>query len=392
MPKGIHKKATVDYWKDLGVEDLLIPTKIEEYKNSTKRYFPLSIEFWRKKGYDEIECIEKLNEVKLNLSKSRIKSKDKWMKTLNPPTGERNHCSISYWMKKGFTEIEAKDILRQQGRDRSPRAIEYWMKKGFEIENAKELLSAHQSRNEEYFIKKYGMKEGKERILKFKEKTTKHFKNRKEYWLELGYSIEESKNIVSDIQKDIAVKNPTSITKYLNLGYSIEDSKKMVFDILSSRFVNIVEYWKDSGLDENEIKNKISKIQKERCKKRKKVRSSKLENFIFKSLSEICDNIIHQYSITFNENKKVFIDFVIMNNIAIEIFGDFWHANPNYFFPTDKIFLTHTAEDIWKKDFERLNVISSEFPISIIIWENEIISNKHRIVNFLKEKIYETEK
>lgn len=75
---------------------------------------------------------------------------------------------------------------------------------------------------------------------------------------------------------------------------------------------------------------------------------------------------------------KYFVDG-FTNNIAIEFFGDYHHANPEKYLPESKIY-RNTAKDKWKKDNERLNYITEKYNCDImIIWENDwsqFIQNK----------------
>ena len=66
---------------------------------------------------------------------------------------------------------------------------------------------------------------------------------------------------------------------------------------------------------------------------------------------------------------KYFVDGVI-GNIAIEFFGDYYHANPEIYKPKTKI-LGRTAQELWKKDKNRIKTIESHGYKVIVIWEND---------------------
>ena len=86
------------------------------------------------------------------------------------------------------------------------------------------------------------------------------------------------------------------------------------------------------------------------------------------------------------ERKHWLYDFVISSpiKICIEFNGDYWHANPKFYKNDDKIKFPKTneqlAEDIWEKDFKKLNnLIKKEFHTKII-WENDFRNKPNEIV------------
>lgn len=139
-----------------------------------KRNSPFSIEFWMEKGYNEDEAKEQVS--------------------------IRRPSNIKYWLNKGYTEDEAKEQLYKLcakgtskkllierfgkklgtkkyneriniSKKNSPRCIEYWINKGYTKEESKDLVKKHQSKfSLKKCIEKYGDKLGRE---KFKERQLK---------------------------------------------------------------------------------------------------------------------------------------------------------------------------------------------------------------------------
>jgi hypothetical protein len=66
---------------------------------------------------------------------------------------------------------------------------------------------------------------------------------------------------------------------------------------------------------------------------------------------------------------KYFVDGLV-DNIAVEYFGDFFHANPKFYSPKQKI-LGYTAEQKWQKDSERLKTIEGSGIKVVKVWEND---------------------
>lgn len=88
--------------------------------------------------------------------------------------------------------------------------------------------------------------------------------------------------------------------------------------------------------------------------------------------------------------------FIPEFNLIIEINGDFWHANPERYKPTD-IFPTwegkKTAQEIWDHDSEKLNIYKELNYNFLVIWEHSIKDSDYIITlnQKLKEVGYGTE-
>lgn len=62
-------------------------------------------------------------------------------------------------------------------------------------------------------------------------------------------------------------------------------------------------------------------------------------------------------------------------NIVIEIYGDFWHANPKFYKESDILKMhkkSHMVGDIWQKDAKRISDIESFGIKVLILWEDDI--------------------
>lgn len=65
-------------------------------------------------------------------------------------------------------------------------------------------------------------------------------------------------------------------------------------------------------------------------------------------------------------------DFLANDTIIIECFGDYWHANPKYFEPTDTTHKTRTAAEVWEYDKEKLLEYKKNSYITLVLWETDI--------------------
>ena len=85
------------------------------------------------------------------------------------------------------------------------------------------------------------------------------------------------------------------------------------------------------------------------------------------------------------ENRSIRPD-IIINNKIIEFYGDYWHCNPIKY---DKSYyhkqIGKYAEDIWKYDNERINILQNNGYVVLIIWENSYIKNKDDVYKKINE-------
>lgn len=87
-------------------------------------------------------------------------------------------------------------------------------------------------------------------------------------------------------------------------------------------------------------------------------------------------------------------DIIVENSkLILEIYGDYWHGNPQIYKKTDLIYLYEgktKVEDVWERDEARLRHIESFGYKVFVIWESEVNSGAYKgIVNeIFKNKIY----
>lgn len=97
---------------------------------------------------------------------------------------------------------------------------------------------------------------------------------------------------------------------------------------------------------------------------------NKLESKVFSALSEL--GIDFQFSFWISGRQ---FDFRL-NNILLEVQGDYWHANPKFYtscqelsFPGNKKI---KAEELWEKDYRKKILAESRGYNVIYLWENDI--------------------
>ena len=373
-------------------------------------------------------------------------------------------CKLQAFLPKEYFEN-----IKKQRKHTSYYDIEYLKRKGLSETEAEEYIKKHKDdigkrnkgHNKEYFIQKFGENWYNEHILNLK---CAH-PNYKEYWINRGYSEEESIKLVSEIQRNASkqVKNRPKINYerieskgidaklffkkrsilcieyWLERGYSEEEGRRKISEIQKNngrKVVNhisnkTIEYWTKKGCSEEEaisiIRNIQSTFSKDKCiekygevegvkhweERQYKWQKSLHENGNLhigysKISQELFDEILkfypkdeheyifyasknHEYSLKKPTKKYYAYDFTDLNKRKIiEFNGDIYHGNPNIFedneypnpFQKDK-----TAEDLRKKDeLKKQIAIDNGFDV-LIVWESDYRKNREetieRIKNFL---------
>jgi len=316
---------------------------------------------------------------------------DNRMENHNPPT-------INVINKYGD---DAKDIFRRSG-----ASLENYIERYGEEEGTRKWNQYLEKRNKTYKIRKEeGRYKGMHSLQKYidihgeivgKELWENKYKrvsycNSTEYYIE-KYGEEEGK------QKIKKIKAHTSLEAFIN-KYGEEEGTEKYDDYRKKKsYTNSIQYYIDR-YGEEEGTEKWTSINYKRSNSYNRKGVSLVSVSFFNELI----NYITNSSITFLINECYYGDNEICiivknsicipdfyyNNCIIEFYGDYWHANPNIFDSKDMIKGVY-AEDIWLKDKNRIAKLEQSNYRVLIIWENEVNSNKQEMlekcVNFLMMK------
>lgn len=278
--------------------------------------------------------------------------------------------SVKYWIERGLSEEESKRKIKEM----KPNLIEYWLSRGFSFEESKLKTELHLMNTERSFIIKYGDEKG---IKLFKEKKVKegklHSPRSVEYWVNKGFSIEESKNKVSECQ------NKFSLVKCVE-KYGEEEGKKI--------FTERQKKWQESLYKNGNLKSGYSKVSQD----------------LFFDLLKYYENVEELNYVMFAKKGGEFVltsddgfyryDFTdLLNKKIIEYNGDNYHANPDTFIITDTpnpFRKNVTSEDIWKKDDVKLKLANKHKFDVLVIWDSEYKKDKEKVIEkclkFLKNE------
>jgi hypothetical protein len=310
----------------------------------------------------------KYNELKNNLKEvKRSFSKDFWIK---------NGYSEEYAIKKVF-EIQSSNSKKFKGK-RTGKSKDKLKEKGYTDEEIR--ITCLSQWNLEYWIRNgYSEEESKQKVYEIQSYAAKHVDYEKrllpsnlEYWLNKGFSESEAKKKVTESQttfsKDICIEK---------WGY------ERGLEIFNKR----QEKWFKSLIDNENIFIGYSKISQEIFKK---IEESINGEFLYAEKGG-------ELKIKKEKGGYYFYDFTdIKNKKIIEYNGDMYHANPlkykanEYPHPFRK---NITSKEIWDKDFKKIKTAEDNGFEVLVIWDSDYrykgLENKQKVIqkciNFLKK-------
>lgn len=223
--------------------------------------------------------------------------------------------------------------------------IEYWTQKGFSEEEARNKVSelqskTHENRDLDSYVSHWDV----------------------DYWTDRGYSEEEARDKISEIQ----AKNSAKSSKFEGRAHTEESKKKIsrsmrkhVMDVgkkkwakhaftdgFGSNLENEVVSWVESNLDP-EVEQNV----------------------------EVCGHIVDIISGD--------------GSLVIEVFGDFWHCHESVFCDEDvHPVIDKTAEEIRGEDKRRISDLESGCDNVLVVWEHEWRNDKSDVISNIQE-IYE---
>ena len=316
--------------------------------------------------------------------------------------GYRNLCDDPECVKRSFSSHSVEGFMYRNmcSREEAERL--------FIIENGRQLKERIKSQNE---LRKNDSLWDKKRS-----------RNCIEFWLNKGFTKDESEIKVKEVMKEIhqktskklkdnpekyAYKFPTKVEYYLKKGFSEEEAKKEISKIQNrfslekcvekhgkedgeKVFLDRQEKWQNSIVKNGNLKGGYSKI------------SQKLFYDII-NLYENKNDTLNVYFWT--KNKEYFFkkdyyiylyDFVDTDkNKIIEYNGDQYHANPKIYSSNDTPHPYHkekkySAEKIWEKDKKKIDLANENGYQVLTIWDSDYRKNPletlEKCINFLNNE------
>jgi hypothetical protein len=289
--------------------------------------------------------------------------------------------------------------------------ISYSSIRKFLIKNDKHILtiseakslSSTQEKRAKTVIKKYG---GTGNILS---KGSSAYEKRNEtvkerYGVENVFQIETVKEKIFDDEhyiKNYGLTRRELLAEKGSLIWSSYSEQERAERIKVSKEKFEKTIFEKYGLSRREFHKIVNRLTYENLTEEKKLEGMKrLFNKIGSSLEIRVETFLSECSIKFEKQFRIpiperklgyFYDFLLNDEILIEVNGDFWHANPRKYKPEDVLKfpgnVERTAEDIWFKDFEKAYTALENGYEIIYIWEYDINrgeSWKNQIKSLLK--------
>lgn len=235
--------------------------------------------------------------------------------------------------------------IKSEKKEFSIYRFQFWMQRGFSEEESKLKVSKIQTEN------------STKRVAKHKPEHS-HFN--KQYWVvKRGLSEENAIKEVSKLQATLSSRSSKFKGKLRS-----EESKLKISDSMKRKIALVGggEWAKHFG----EFRG-----------------SSKIERTLFNYIKEnINPNVeanvpISRYIVDIIDGKKI-----------VELYGDFWHASPRIFESADRIKsynINKSAEEIWERDRIRIEYLKSNGYSICIIWEWEWNKHKQECVDRLTD-------
>lgn len=240
-----------------------------------------------------------------------------------------------------------------------------------------ESCKQSKSRNKAFFIKKYGKERGIEKWLERNKKSSITLEN-----MIKKYGKERGTDKYNRWKMSIVITLENMVTKYgEELG--TEKYNDWVKRSTTSKENFIKKYGITKGLDKyNKMCDHLRKLNT--IKDKPKV--SKIEKrFVLDAQMYLpeCSMSIQQLVCKYS------IDLLIHNNIVVEFFGTYWHADKRFYESQEIMgYSGESAECRRNTDRERINtMISSGFRV-FVCWEHDWVHSKNNVLCNLRKFIY----
>lgn len=273
----------------------------------------------------------------------------------------------------------------------------------------------------EGFINRYGKDEGEKNFEIFKNKSAialkninrKKVKNQRNinYWIDLGYSVDNAKIKICEIQ------NTSSLNSFIK-KYGKDEGEKKYIDVnklksqTKENMIRLYGQYGEKKYNDYILKLKycktveyyIEKFGEEGVEIFKEIQKKKINNFVnLYSLIgyDFCENIALKIKpdfekIYYGDNEYKFfvwednfniivVDLYIKDiNTIIEFYGDYWHRNPNIYDINDP-----EVRFIHEQNKKRIIKLKQKFNSNIlIVWENDYKKDKLKTIDFIIDEIY----
>lgn len=172
---------------------------------------------------------------------------------------------------------------------------------------------------------------------------------------------------------DVKIKRQNTFQERLGVSnpFQSKEVKKRIYEI------NIQRYGHPNPACHAERNKKLSSPHKKL--------SDKLNACGIEHLNEA---VIYN-TLVFSKYKAPRVD-ILVGNLVVEVFGDYYHANPKKYTGSDLISLFKgkiEAKEIWARDAVRINKLHECGLSTLVVWEFDIKNNLDKVIERIKNEL-----
>lgn len=297
---------------------------------------------------------------------------------------QNNPLNLEYYIKN-YPELsidEQKQLWHKHTKESCYQSEEYYIKRGASEEEAKELKRKKLEIVTPKIVAKIsGQNNGMSSANRTEQQRKESSPFAKEFYTKRGLSEEDRKKFSENVAKNRSYN--TRLEYYINKGMSEEEAQKALYERQAtfSLYKCIQKYGEEKGL---EIFNKRQKIWNKKLQKSFKLGKyiqSPIANKLFEEIKtklNINDPIEEKYIFNDKLHKGYLFDFCLGNKL-IEFNGDYWHANPTLYGPKSFIKAKNKkAEDIWEYDRIKMQTANDQGFKLLVVWEYDYNNDKEK--------------
>jgi hypothetical protein len=306
----------------------------------------------------------------------------KLKKQLQIQKKQNNPLNLEYYIKNypELSKEEQENLWHKYTKENCYQNEEYYIKRGATKEEAKELKRKKLEIVTPKIVAKIsGQNNGMSSTNRTEQQRKEASPFAKEFYIKRGLSEEDRKKFNENIAKNRSYN--TQLEYYINKGMSEEEAHKALYNRQAtfSLYKCIQKYGEEKGLEIFNNRQKVWNKKLQKAFKLGKYTQSPIANNLFNLIKEklnLIDSIEEKYVFNDELHKGYLFDFCLGNKL-IEFNGDYWHANPILYGPKSFIKAKNKrAEDIWEYDKIKIQTAENQGYKVLIIWEYDYNNNK----------------
>lgn len=295
---------------------------------------------------------------------------------------QNNPFNLEYYIKNyhDLSKEEQEKLWHKYTKENCYQNEEYYIKRGATKEEAKELKRKKLEIVTPKIVAKIsGQNNGMSSTNRTEQQRKESSPFSKEFYIKRGLSENDRKKFNENVAKNRSYN--TQLEYYINKGMSEEEAHKALYNRQAtfSLYKCIQKYGDKRGLEIFNERQRVWNKKLQKSFKSGKYVQSPIANKLFKEIKiklNINNSIEEKYIFNDKLHKGYLFDFCL-NNKLIEFNGDYWHANPIFYGPKSFIKAKNKkAEEIWEYDKIKIQTANDQGYKVLIIWEHDYNNNE----------------